>query len=99
MMQMMDPLYICTNCTQHAFARYFSTSTDDFLAHVKELNTLLQGNWELLSVAFRSRFGWEPFEPHGTMYGLFKHNEESDMQAAERALQAGVGICPGNVFF
>lgn len=99
MMRMMDPLYICVNWTQHALAEYFKTSTDDFQAHSEELSVLLQDNWRLLSVAFQRCFGWEPLQPNGTMYGMFKHSDESDLKAVERALKAGVGICPGSMFF
>jgi aspartate/methionine/tyrosine aminotransferase len=99
MMQMMDPLYICTNWTQHALGEYFRLHTDDFQQHCSSLNTLLQENWNILSQAFAKRFGWEPLEPHGTMYGMFRHKEETDIKACEDALKAGVGICPGNVFY
>jgi aspartate/methionine/tyrosine aminotransferase len=99
MMQEMDPLFICVNWAQQAFADYFREDVADFQGHVKGLNGLLQENWQLLSAAFQQRFGWEPIEPHGTMYGMLRHSEETDITACERALQAGVGICPGNVFF
>jgi len=99
MMQMMDPLYICTNWTQHALAEYFRSDIDDFSEHCKSLNILLQDNWRVLSSAFKKRFGWEALEPNGTMYGMFRHNDDTDIKACERALRAGVGICPGNVFF
>lgn len=99
MMQMMDPIYICTNWTQHALAEYFTEHVDDFKSHCSSLNTLLQENWILLRDAFQQRFGWEPLEPNGTMYGMFRHTDDSDLKACERALQAGVGVCPGNVFF
>lgn len=99
MMQMMDPVYICANWTQHALAQYFSENIEDFTAHCQSLNVLLQDNWKLLKAAFQKRFGWEPLEPYGTMYGMFRHGDDSDIKACERALQAGVGVCPGNVFF
>lgn len=99
MMQMMDPLFICANWTQHALGEYFRTEQHDFEEHCKSLKVLLQENWQLLSTAFQRRFGWVPFEPNGTMYGMFRHSDETDIKACERALQAGVGVCPGNVFF
>jgi len=99
MMQMMDPMYICANWTQHALGQYFEQHCDEFVEHCVSLNALLQENWQLLSKAFEQRFGWKPLEPNGTMYGMFKHSDETDIQACERALKAGVGICPGNVFF
>jgi len=99
MMQMMDPFYICTSWTQHALGQYFKDHMDDYVNHIKELNALLQGNWKLLRDAFQECFGWEPFEPNGTMYGMFKHKDESDIKACERALQKGVGVCPGSAFF
>jgi len=99
MMQMMDPLYICTNWTQHALAEYFSKNVEDFQRHCSSLNELLQGNWFILRDAFKKRFGWSSVEPNGTMYAMFKHDDETDIKACERALKAGVGICPGNVFY
>lgn len=99
MMQMMDPVYICVNWTQHALAEYFNEHIDDFTQHCESLKALLQENWKVLSEAFQRRFGWRPLEPHGTMYGMFRHSDESDIKACERALRAGVGICPGNCFF
>jgi len=99
MMRMGDPLYICTNWTQHALGEYFDQHTDDFEEHCKSLNVLLQDNWRILSAAFKQRFGWEALEPNGTMYGMLRHQDETDIKACERALQAGVGISPGNVFY
>eukprot|EP00928_Gymnodinium_smaydae_P048944 TRINITY_DN32795_c0_g1_i1.p2 TRINITY_DN32795_c0_g1~~TRINITY_DN32795_c0_g1_i1.p2 ORF type:complete len:393 (+),score=123.32 TRINITY_DN32795_c0_g1_i1:2-1180(+) len=99
MMKMMDPLFICVNWTQHALGAYFDKHCDDFVRHITELNALIQSNWRILSAAFQKRFGWEPLEPDGTMYGMFRHNEETDIKACEIALQAGVGTCPGTIFF
>jgi len=99
MMTMMDPLYICTNWTQHAIGEYFVKHCDDFKDHMATLNNLMQENWRILSAAFEKRFGWEPLQPHGTMYGMLRHKEKTDIIACEMALQAGVGICPGNVFY
>lgn len=99
MMQMMDPMFICVNWTQHALSQYFNSHSDDFIEHCKELNLLLQDNWRLLRDAFEKRFGWKAVEPDGTMYGMFKHSDETDIKACERAIKAGVGICPGNVFY
>eukprot|EP00933_Yihiella_yeosuensis_P020970 TRINITY_DN16706_c1_g2_i2.p1 TRINITY_DN16706_c1_g2~~TRINITY_DN16706_c1_g2_i2.p1 ORF type:complete len:386 (+),score=62.57 TRINITY_DN16706_c1_g2_i2:83-1240(+) len=99
MMTMMDPLYICCNWTQHALSEYFDNHLDDFKSHCSTLNELLQENWKMLSEAFKKRFGWEPLEPQGTMYGMFRHKEATDIKACEEALKAGVGICPGNVFY
>lgn len=98
-MAMGDPLYICANWTQHALGKYFAEHVEDFKEHVVKTNELMQGNWFLLRDAFVARFGWVPVEPDGTMYGMFKHSDESDIKACERALQAGVGICPGSAFF
>lgn len=99
MMTMADPLYICTNWTQHAMAEYFKNNLGHFREHCTTLNALLKGNWELLREAFKAKFGWESIEPDGTMYAMFKHSDETDIKACERALRAGVGICPGNVFY
>jgi len=32
------------------------------------------------------------------MYGVLLHNEASDMAAVVSGIQAGVGVCPGNMF-
>lgn len=99
MMQMMDPMFICVNWAQHALGDYFRDHVDDFQAHCESLNVLLQENWVILRDAFERRFGWKALAPNGTMYGMFRHTEETDIKACELALQAGVGICPGNVFY
>lgn len=99
MMAMQDPLYICANWTQHALGTYFRENLSDFQEHCVKLNNLLQENWTTLSTALQKRFGWEPLQPDGTMYGMFKHSDESDIKACERALKVGVGVCPGNVFY
>lgn len=99
MMQMMDPMYICVSWAQHAFAQYFRDHVEDFEAHCKDLNKLLQENWVVLRDALEGRFGWKAMEPNGTMYGMFRHSEETDIKACEMALKAGVGLCPGNIFY
>lgn len=99
MMRMMDPLYICVNYSQHAMGRYFKDNLDDFRQHMGELKGVIKENWQVLSPAFAKRFGWVPLEPDGTMYGMLKHQEESDLKACELALKAGVGISPGSIFF
>merc|ERR1719188_1596753 len=42
MMQMMDPMFICVNWAQHALSEYFRDHVEEFQAHCKSLNTLLQ---------------------------------------------------------
>lgn len=99
MMRMMDPLYICVNITQHAVGRFFTNHLDEFRSHMVDLNGIIKENWTNLSAAFVKAFGWTALEPNGTMYGMFKHTEETDLLACQRALRAGVGVCPGSIFF
>lgn len=95
-----DPLYICTPITQLALAKFLSTQVDLYREHVARVNKMLQDNWADLKPAFEKRFGWRALEPEGTMYGCFWHDEETDMAAAGKCFEeAGVGICPGNMFF
>lgn len=98
LMPIMDPMYICVPRDQHAVARYLSEHIEDYQGHIQKVNDLLRGNWEILKKAFNDKFGWTPVEPQGTMYGMFRHNCTSDLEAAEEALRAGVGVCPGSIF-
>merc|ERR1712216_41286 len=98
LMPIMDPVYICTPRDQHSLGRYLKEDIGDYKGHIEQVNSLLQANWALLKAAFQKRFGWIPVEPQGTMYGMFKHNSDSDLEAAELALRAGVGVCPGHIF-
>jgi aspartate/methionine/tyrosine aminotransferase len=50
-------------------------------------------------VAISKALGWTPVEPEGTMYGMFRHTGVSDMDEVIRALEAGIGVSPGNIFF
>jgi len=72
---------------------------DEFNRHKLENGKLIQDNWKKLSAAFKSALGWEPIQPEGSMYGNFSHNCESDLKAAQKALEAGVGVCPSSMFF
>ena len=42
---------------------------------------------------------WEPIHPDGSMYGCFKHTSPTDMDAVLAAVDAGVGVAPGVIFF
>eukprot|EP01064_Diplonema_japonicum_P031451 TRINITY_DN5628_c0_g2_i1.p1 TRINITY_DN5628_c0_g2~~TRINITY_DN5628_c0_g2_i1.p1 ORF type:complete len:404 (+),score=65.78 TRINITY_DN5628_c0_g2_i1:45-1214(+) len=99
MMAVMDPVYICTPLLQHAVADFLNCHLDEYDVHIKELNSLLNDNWSVLSAGFLSRFpSWTPIPPKGTMYGNFVHTFSSDLEATTAALAAGVGICPGSMF-
>jgi len=100
LMRIADPIYICVSWVQHAIAQYLNEANGaDFHDHKRKVGELIRRNWKVVSVAIKDAFGWEPIEPGGTMYGMFRHNQESDMDAVVRALKKGVGICPGNMFF
>ena len=99
LMRVQDPIYICVPWLQHPLGAYFAQHFDDFRAHKVRLAELIQGNWASLSRGLQTAFGWEPLEPSGSMYGLLKHQEKTDMEAVKKALEKGVGVCPGSMFF
>eukprot|EP01006_Ploeotia_vitrea_P009592 TRINITY_DN22970_c0_g1_i1.p1 TRINITY_DN22970_c0_g1~~TRINITY_DN22970_c0_g1_i1.p1 ORF type:complete len:396 (-),score=45.31 TRINITY_DN22970_c0_g1_i1:155-1342(-) len=101
LMRVADPFYICTPFSQHALARYIdkhgSKAFDD---HSKEVGALMCDNWKKISTAMEEVLGWTPIQPQGTMYGMFRHGDENgDMAACITALKAGVGVCPGSIFY
>jgi len=70
---------------QHCLAKYLNEDYEDFVAHIKSINKLLQDNWNVLHPAFTTALGWQPIHPAGSMYGMFKHGLSSDLAA----MQAG----------
>lgn len=94
-----DPIYISVTWQQHCLAKYLDEEYEDFKAHCNAINTLLRNNYRTLAPTFAETLGWQPIEPAGSMYGMFKHNQESDMDALQAALRLGVGVAPGNMFF
>lgn len=38
-----------------------------------------------------------PVEPQGSMYGLFHHQQSSDLEALKYGLDHGIGVAPGNM--
>ena len=99
MVAVADPYYVCVPVLQHALGTFLNNSPDAYDTHVRELNSLIQKNWAVLKAAFLKRFpAWSAFEPHGTMYGNFKHDQKSDLEAVKAVLEVGVGTCPGSMF-
>jgi len=98
MMPIMDPVYICTPRDQHAIARYLTESSEDYKEHIQRVNEHLRANWVKFRAAFEKKFGWKAVDPQGTMYGMFRHDCKTDLEAAEMALRVGVGVCPGTIF-
>jgi len=94
-----DPIYISVNWFQHSLAEYLRTDVADYADHVARTGALLRTNWTILSEALRDALGWTPIEPHGSMYGMFYHKSASDVDAMIEALDVGVGVAPGNMFF
>jgi len=94
-----DPIYISLSWQQHCVAKYLNEHYDDFKKHIAEINALLRSNFKILAPAFNKALGWEPIEPQGTMYGMFKHQEASDLEALQKGLKAGVGVAPGSMFY
>ena len=39
---------------------------------------------QVLAPAFKEALGWEPIAPQGSMYGMFKHTEASDIEALQK---------------
>lgn len=99
LMRIMDPIYICTPWLQYVIAQYLAEERTDFCHHKMKLQALMRDNWKKLSKALASAFNWTPIEPEGSMYGLFKHQSSSDMEATVLALKRGIGVCPGNIFY
>ena len=99
LMRVQDPIYICVPWLQHAFGAYLTNDLEDFRSHREQIADLIQGNWALLSKALQDAFGWEPLPTSGSMYGMLKHGQKTDMDAVKRALGKNVGVCPGSMFF
>merc|ERR1711941_140538 len=79
--------------------QYLNKQYSDYVKHINEINALLQTNYEILAPAFKDALGWEPIAPQGSMYGMFKHTEASDIEALQKGLRAGVGVAPGSMFY
>jgi len=94
-----DPIYICVPWYQHALADFLNFEFDDFRAHIASVNSLMRSNWKTLSLAIEKSLGWTPIPPKGSMYGCFRHTEDSDREAVLKALKKGVGVCPGTIFY
>jgi len=94
-----DPIYISVSWQQHSLADYLNNRYDDFIKHIDEINTMLQKNLEVLAPAFQEVLGWQPISPQGSMYGMFRHTESSDIEALQKGLRAGVGVAPGSMFY
>jgi aspartate/methionine/tyrosine aminotransferase len=99
LMRIADPIYICIPFLQHAMGEYLTSHFEDFRSHKAAVGNLICQNWELLSSAFQEAFGWIPIKPEGSMYGMFIHKSENDMEAVKLGLSKGVGVCPGSMFF
>jgi len=99
LMRVHDPVYISVPWTQHAIADYLREDFVDFGVHVAQLGDLMQNNWRILSKAFHKKLGWDPIEPEGSMYGMFKHHQKSDTEAVLQGLRNGVGVAPGKIFY
>jgi len=93
-----DPVYICVPMLQHAFGDYLSDHHDDFVQHSQSTAALIRRNWQVLSPVFERTMGWTPRDPEGSMYGVFWHNGDDDLEQVKAALAKGVGVCPGTMF-
>jgi len=98
-MRVHDPLYISVPWAQHSIGEYLSEDYEDFVSHIEKSSELMQSNLKILSDALQKVFGWEPVQPDGSMYGMFKHHEKTDKDAVLLGLRKGVGLAPGRIFF
>lgn len=94
-----DPVYVCVPWLQHALGAFLADHYDLFVAHCKQIRKLMQDNWAKLSVVFKESLGWEPVDPQGTMYGVFKHSHDTDMDGVITAIGKGVGTVPCSIFW
>ena len=94
-----DPVYIAVNWAQYALARYITQHYDDYERHVAAVGRIMQANWRILSQALHECIGWVPIEPDGSMYGLFRHQCASDLDALRLGLDHGIGVAGGSMFF
>jgi aspartate/methionine/tyrosine aminotransferase len=99
LMKVADPIYICVPFLQHAVGKYLTEHFEDFTSHKAAVGEQMCRNWTVLSSSLQKTFGWEPINPSGSMYGMFLHKSENDMAAVKLALEKGVGVCPGSMFF
>jgi aspartate/methionine/tyrosine aminotransferase len=99
LMQIGDPIYICVPFTQTAIGNFLQNNLDKFVSHQNETQKLMRENWKILSKAFKEALNWKPIEPEGSMYGLFYHDKESDLEAVMDALNLGVGVCHMSIFY
>lgn len=94
-----DPVYIAVSWTQYALARYLTEEYADYKEHVARTGQIMQRNWEILSHALHEALGWEPVQPEGSMYGMFRHSETTDLDALVHGLDLGIGVAPGSMFY
>ncbi|KAL9648059.1 hypothetical protein ABK040_012113 [Willaertia magna] len=99
LMKASDPLYICVPYLQHALGEYLLNHLEDFKRHVQETGRLMLNNLKIVKDAFEKSCNWKLVKPSGSMYALFEHKKETDVDAVADALKLGVGVCPGNIFY
>ena len=87
------------NWMQHVLAQYFTEHYDDYVNHINTVGKLMRSNWTKLVAVLEKKMGWKAIEPEGSMYGCFHHNGTSDMEEVLSALDAGVGVAPGIIFY
>jgi aminotransferase len=84
---------------QNAIGSFILNNYADYVLHIKKLSALMKANVRRIKKAFSMAFQWEPINPEGSMYVLFRHNELSDYEAVVKAIGKGVGISAGSMFF
>ena len=94
-----DPIYISVPIQQHAVGRYLSENLEDYKIHIEKESQMMRNNLEVLSSALEKAFGWKLIRPRGSMYAMFYHNSNSDLEAVLLGLKRGIGVAPGSMFF
>ncbi|KAL9642827.1 hypothetical protein ABK040_009902 [Willaertia magna] len=95
----LEPLYICAPYLQHAMGEFLLNNLNEYKQHLKEFGRLLRENYDTLKEPLCKCCHLEPIKPHGTMYGLFVHHKDKDIDAIKEGLKRGVGIATGCSFF
>ena len=84
---------------EHAVGRYLEKHLNDYEQHVEINKKLMKKNLKRFSEAFSKAFGWKLIPPKGSIYACFLHECHTDMDAVKKALEKGVGVAPGSIFF
>lgn len=94
-----DPVYISLSWLQHALAAYVTQHFEDYTGHLEKVRDVMRTNWKVLYPVIEKKLGWVAVQPEGSMYGCFKHQETSDLDAVLKGIENGIGVAPGTIFY